>query len=277
MIELLQLSFMQNAILACFFGGTCLAVIGVCVTLMEIPFLGICMSHAAFLGAVLGLVCGFNPLLGALAVCAVTGMLVGPIADHAGTSANNILGVIFSAAMGLAFLLLSRIPGPKSEALNLIWGSILTISRLEVLVLGAITAAVLLLLVVFFKEVRAVLFNREIAAASGIADGVFYYGIIVISGLVVSASLNIVGGLLIASLLVNPANAANQLCSRLWSMCVVAALIAVGSCLAGLALSYWFAVPTGAVIVLVSSAAFLAAFIFSPKRRRVAGGGQEQA
>lgn len=267
MIELLHMSFMQNAVLASVFGGVCLSAIGVCVTLMEIPFLGICMSHSAFLGAIVGLTCGFNPLLGALLACGLTGLLVGPIADHAGTSSNNILGIIFSAAMGLAFLLLARLPGPKSEAMNLIWGSILTISRTEVAVLGAITAAVVLLLAVFYKEVRAVLFNREIAAASGIADGVFYYGIIVISGLVVSASLNIVGGLLIASLLVNPANAANQLCTRLWTLFVVAALIAVGSCLIGLALSYCFEVPTGAVIVLVSSAAFLAAFIFSPRRR----------
>lgn len=256
---------MQNAILASVFGGICLSAIGVCVTLMEIPFLGICMSHSAFLGAILGLSCGFSPLLGALLACALTGLLVGPFADRAGTSANNILGIVFSAAMGLAFLLLARLPGPKSEALNLIWGSILTISRTEVIVLALITAAVLLLLIVFYKEIRAVLFNREIAAASGIADGVFYYGIIVVSGLAISASLNIVGGLLIASLLVNPANAARQLCTRLWSMFALAACIAVGSCLLGLLLSYFFELPTGAVIVLVSSAAFLAAFVFSPR------------
>lgn len=268
MIELLNMSFMQNAILASVFGGVCLSAIGVCVTLMEIPFLGICMSHAAFLGAIVGLTCGFNPLLGALLACGLTSLLVGPIADQADTSSNNILGIIFSAAMGLAFLLLARLPGPKSEALNLIWGSILTISRSEVVILGAITVAVVLLLAIFYKEIRAVLFNREIAAASGIADGVFYYGIIVISGLVISASLNIVGGLLIASLLVNPANAAKQLCTRLWTLFAVAALIAVGSCLFGLTLSYCFEVPTGAVIVLVSSAAFLAAFILSPRRRQ---------
>jgi len=267
MTELLHLEFMQNAALACIFGGASLSMVGVCVTLMDIPFLGISMSHSAFLGAVVGLLLGFNPLLGAVAVCGVSGLIIGPVADRAGASANVVLGILFSATMGLAFLLLSRIPGPKTEALNLIWGSILTISRNEVALLGVILAASLVLLGVFLREIRAVLFDREIAAASGIAETVFYYGIIFISGLIISASLDIVGGLLIFSLLVNPASAAYQLTYRLPVMFLLSACFGVVSCFTGLALSYLLNVPTGAVIVLVSTALFLIAFAFSPKRR----------
>lgn len=267
MIEVFRLGFMQNAALACVFGGASLSIIGVCVTLMDIPFLGISMSHSAFLGAVVGLLCGFNPLLGAVVACGLSGLLIGPAADRAGASSNVILGILFSATMGLAFLLLARIPGPKTEALNLIWGSILTISRGEVMLLGVIFLATVLLLVLFFKEIVAVLFDREIAAASGVAEGLFYYGIIFFSGLIISASLDIVGGLLIFSLLVNPASAAYQMTYRLPMMFLLAAGFGVISCFAGLVVSYLFNVPTGAVIVLASSTVFLFAFIFSPKRR----------
>ena len=267
MIEPFQLAFMQNAALACVFGGASLSIIGVCVTLMDIPFLGISMSHSAFLGAVIGLLCGFDPVLGALAACAVSGMIIGPAADRAGASSNTILGIMFSTTMGLAFLLLARIPGPKTDALNLIWGSILTISRGEVVLLSVICLTTVLVLVVFFKEIAAVLFNREIAAASGIAEGLFYYGIILFSGLIISASLDIVGGLLIFSLLVNPASAAYQITYRLSMMFLLSAGFGVLSCFAGLIVSYLFNVPTGAVIVLASSTIFLFAFLFSPKRR----------
>ncbi|MBN2451286.1 MAG: metal ABC transporter permease [Lentisphaeria bacterium] len=259
---------MRNAALACLFGGASLSILGVCVTLMDIPFLGISMSHSALLGAIAGLLCGFDPLLGAIAACAISGVLIGPVADRAGASANVILGIVFSATMGLAFLLLTRIPGPKTEALNLIWGSILTISRREVWLLGIIFALTVLLLTVFFKEIAAVLFHREIAAASGIAADLFHYGIIFVSGLIVSASLDIVGGLLIFSLLVNPASAAYQLTYRLPTMFLLAALFGVASCFAGLLVSYLLNVPTGAVIVLASSTVFLLAFLFSPKRRQ---------
>lgn len=267
MVELLELSFFRNAVLACIFGGGALPLIGVFVTLMEIPFLGISMSHSAFLGAVAGLLLGFDPLFGAIAVCAVTGVVVGPLSDRSGSSFNSILAVLFSAVMGLALLLIARIPGPKSEALNLIWGSILTISMKEIVVLGCIFAGIVVLLFLFFKEISAVLFNREIAAACGIPEKPFYYGFIVIAGLLISASLDIVGGLLIFSLLVTPPGAAYQLTYRLRTMFLLSALFGIVSCFAGLYISYCFNVPTGAVIVLCSSVIYLFAVLLSPKRQ----------
>lgn len=265
MNELWQHAFFRHAVLACIFGGGGLSIIGVFVTLMDIPFLGMSMSHSAFLGAVIGLLAGFDPLLGAMLACALSGMLVGPLSDRAGSSSNSMLAIIFSATMGLAFLLLTRIPGPKSEALNLIWGSILTISAREIVILAVIFTVTTLLLIVFYKEISAILFSREIAASVGIPEKVFYYGVILFAGLLISASLDIVGGLLIFSLLVNPPAAAYQLTYRLRTMFWLSAVFGVASCFAGLYVSYQFDVPTGAVIVICSSCIYAFAFIFSPK------------
>ncbi|MBN2301170.1 MAG: metal ABC transporter permease [Lentisphaerae bacterium] len=267
MTELWQHEFFRNAVLACVLGGGGLSIIGVFVTLMDIPFLGISMSHSAFLGAIIGLLCGFDPFIGAIVACALSGLIVGPLSDKAGSSSNNALAVIFSATMGLAFLLLARIPGPKSEALNLIWGNILTISRKEITILAVIFSTTVALLVVFFKEISAVLFNREVAAASGIPEKVFYYGVILLAGLLISASLDIVGGLLIFALLVNPAGAARQLTYRLKTMFLFSVLFGIASCFAGLYVSYRFDVPAGAVIVLCSSGIYLIAFAVSAKRQ----------
>jgi len=266
-MELMQHAYFRHAVLACIFGGGALSLAGVFVTLMDIPFLGISMSHSAFLGAIIGLLFGFDPLFGAILTCSVSGVIVGPLSDRTGSSFNSILAVLFSAVMGLALLFVARIPGPKSEALNLIWGSILTISRREIVLLGVIFTGLITLLVIFFKEITAVLYSREIAAASGIPEKRFYYGFIVLAGLLISASLDIVGGLLIFSLLVTPPGAAYQLTYRLRTMFILSALFGIVSCFAGLALSYWFDAPTGAVIVLCSSAIYTLAFIFSPKRR----------
>jgi manganese/iron transport system permease protein len=267
MIDLLEHSFFRHAVAACILGGGGLSLIGVFVTLMDIPFLGISMSHSAFLGAVAGLLVGFNPLACAIIACAVTGMLIGPVSDRAGSSSNSVLAVIFSATMGLAFLLLAHIPGPKGRALNLIWGSILTISTADVVVLTGLFTVAVFLLCVYFKEISAVLFSREIAAASGIPEKVIYYGVILAAGLFISASLDIVGGLLIFALLVNPPGAAYQLTYRLRTMFVLSVLFGICSCFLGLYISYRFDVPTGAVIVLSSSLIYLFAFVLSPKRR----------
>jgi len=267
MIDLMEHAFFRHAVLACIFGGGALPLAGVFVTLMEIPFLGISMAHSAFLGAVAGLLFGFDPIFGALAVCTMTAILVGPMSDRSGSSFNSILAVLFSGVMGLALLLISRIPGPKSEALNLIWGSILTISQREILILGIIFAGIIGTLVVFFKEISSVLFNREIAAASGIPEKLFYYGFIIAAGLLISSSLDIVGGLLIFSLLVTPPGAAYLLTYRLKTMFVLSALFGMASCFAGLFVSFRFDAPAGAAIVLCSSGIYAAAFFLSPKRR----------
>jgi manganese/iron transport system permease protein len=265
--ELFGLSFVRHALLACLFGGAGLSIIGVFVVLMDIPFLGISMAHAAFLGAIAGLLLSIDPLVGALVVCALSALVVGPTAERARASSNVILAILFSATMGGGFLLMSFIPGPKSQALNLIWGSILTISRGEIQLLALLFAVVVILLAIFFKELSAVMFDREIAATSGISDRIFYYAIIFFAALIISASLNIVGGLLIFTLLVNPASAAYQLTYRLKTMFVLAASFGILTCLIGLVFSFYFNVPTGAVIVLASSLIFALAFVLSPKRR----------
>lgn len=263
-----QLKFVQNALWACIFGGGGLSLIGVFITLMEMPFLGISMSHSAFLGGIIGLLLGFNPLAGAFLICALSGLVIGPLADKTDSSTNNMLAIIFTATMGIAFLLLSFIPGPKSEALNLIWGSILTISRTEIIILSFIVTASVLLILIFYKELSAVLFHREIAASCGIPEKTFSYAIIFISGMIISASLDIVGGLLLFSLLVNPASAANQLSYNLKFLFILSAVFGIISCLGGLVLSYFFNIPTGAVVVLVSTLIYLLSAFFSPKKKR---------
>jgi len=117
---------MQNAIISAFLGGIACATIGVFVVLMHMPFIGVCMSHAAFAGALLGLWLGFNPLIGAFAFSLLAAAIIGPLADRGELSPETSLGVIFSFMLGIAFLFMGLMPGTKSGALELLWGSIIT-------------------------------------------------------------------------------------------------------------------------------------------------------
>ena len=267
MLEFLQYQFMQNAILASLLGGIACSIIGVFVVTMEIPFLGVSMSHSAFAGAILGLLLGLNPFAMALLFCILASLLIGPVADWADFNPDMAVGIIFSVMLGLAFLFLAMIPGPKTEALSLIWGSILTITKTEVILMSLICFTVIILLFVFFKEIQAVIFNREIARSVGIPERCIYYGVLFLSGAVIAANLNTIGGLLIFSLVINPAAAAYQLTYSLRNMFFISAVLGVFSCLLGLSFSYLFNLPTGAVIIITSSLVFFLCLIFSPKKR----------
>jgi manganese/iron transport system permease protein len=259
--------FMQNAILATLLGGIACGTIGVFVVLLHMPFIGVAMSHAAFAGALFGLWLGFDPIIGAFLFCIIGSAVIGPLADRGQLSPETSLGVIFSLMLGIAFLLIGVIPNTRSAALDLLWGSILTISRGDILLLGVVTFLVVAVVVVFGKEIKATVFNRNIALAVGIPATLILYGIIFLTGATITVTLRSIGGLLIFSLILNPAAAAYQLTYNIKRMFLLSAGFAVLSGWIGLLLSYLFDIPSGATIVITSSIIFALAAIFSPKRK----------
>jgi len=263
-------SFMQNAILAAVLGGVACATVGVFVVLMGMSFIGVCLAHAAFAGAVFGVLMGFNPLLGAFIFSLATAAIIGPLASKGELNLDTSIGVLFSLMLGLAFLFIGLMAiksNPLSDVYSLLWGSILTVSRTNVILLGIVAAIVVGLVILFYKEIRAVVFNRDIALAVGIPAGLIVYGILFLTGSTITVSLSPIGGLLIFSLIINPAAAAYQLTYNLKIMFLLSAVFAIVSGLIGLLVSYLFNVPTGATIVVTSSLIFGLAVLFSPKRK----------
>jgi manganese/iron transport system permease protein len=259
--------FMQNAIANTFLAGIACGIIGVFVVLLHMPFIGVAMSHAAFAGALLGLWLGFDPLLGAFVFCLGTAAIIGPLADRGQLSPEMSLGVIFSLMIGLAFLLIGIIPNTRSAALDLLWGNILANTRGDIITLGIVAALVVIIVLFFFKEIQATIFQRDIAKAVGIPATLIFYGILFLTGATITASFRAIGGLLIFSLILNPAAAAYQLTYSMKWMFILAAAFGVISGWLGLLFSYLFNLPSGATIIITSSFIFLVAVIFSPKRR----------
>ena len=263
--------FMQRALLATVLSGVACSLIGVLIVTMRLSFIGVCISHAAFAGALVGLHLGISPLSSSVVTSLLAAGVLGPLADKGNLSPDTAIGVVFSASIALAFLLLALLPGPKSEALGWLWGNVLTVSRENLWLLG-ITAGILTsLLLLFFKELQAVVFHRELAAASGLPATAVFYGVLMCSGVAITASLSAIGGLLVFSMVINPAATAYQFTYRLRRLFLLSVLFAVLAGWIGLALSAVFNLPSGAMIVLVSTAMLLVAVALSPKRR--AGGG----
>ena len=259
--------FLHRAILATLFAGVSCSIVGVLVVTMRVSFLGVCMSHAAFAGALLGLVISANPMWMAILASLVAAAALGPLADRGDFAPDTAIGIVFSSALGISFLLLSLIPGPKAEALSLLWGSVLTVTPGSLHLLAGVAGGSIVITGLLFKEIQTVVFNRELARSLGLPATWVFYGILVLSGLTTTASLNAIGGLLVFSLIVNPAAAAYQLTYSLKRMFALAAVFGVASGWIGLVLSWKLNLPTGALIILTSCAFFVIANAFSPKRR----------
>ena len=266
-LSILHYHFMQMAILAGVLGGVTCAVVGVFVVTMHLSFIGVCIAHAAFAGALLGLWLGFNPLLGALLFSLAAAAIIGPMADRGDLNPDTSIGIVFSFMLGLAFLFMGLMHGARTEVLNLLWGSILTVNQQDMIFLAATTAVIVGLVAAFYKEIQAVICHREVALAVGIPATIIFYGLLFSTGVTVTASLQSIGGLLIFSLILNPAAAAYQLTYSLKRMMFIAVGFGVLSCWVGLAASYFFDLPSGAAIVITSTIIFGLATAFSPKRK----------
>ena len=262
------LLFFAPIILAAALSGAACSLVGFFLTNMRMPFMGVCLAHAALAGALVGQFLGLPQWPFALAAATLTAGLVGPVADRGGVDLTVSLGILFSFMMGIGFMLIGLMPGPRSEALGLIWGSVLFVRTADLLAMGTLFVALLGFVALFDKELRAILFNRRLAVSLGIRATLIFYLLLFLAGAVATVHLNIVGGLMLYGLLVSPAAAAKQL-GRSYGSCLgLTVLIGVLGSLGGLALSYVLDVPTGASIVVVLSALFALSVPAGRIRRR---------
>jgi ABC-type Mn2+/Zn2+ transport system permease subunit len=267
---LLEFPVIQRAMIACVLAGFLTGLIGVFVVRMRLSAIGYSMAHGAFAGAALGVATAINPLATGLLFASGTAFMIGPIADKARLHADTITSIVFPLNMALAFVFLTLAPqvGLSSQAANVLWGSVISMTNTDLVYLVTLFAATLAIVYFVWKELFAIMFNRKLAEADGINTKLFIYLIIFMAGVVVTFSLKLVGGLLIYALLFNPASSALQFSENMRKIIIASPLIGMATTISGLFASLSFDLPVGSCIVIVSTAVFAISLLLSPKRRR---------
>jgi len=257
---MLDLIFWAPVMLGGLVAGGSSGLLSVFIVGMRIPFLGVCVAHAALAGAVFGALGGLEGnmlLLPALASSVLAALVLG-LADprKINMDTNVVMGLLFSVTMGLAFLgfgLFGVLGRSDHDVRSLLWGSLAYCRWDDVgLMLGAAMILVVFL-IAFGKEMRAILFSRTDAQAAGIHATAVWTSFLVLTAVIMTVNFQTVGGLMIYSLVTNPAAAAFQLVKGFRKVMLLAALLGAASGLGGFLLSAVTDLPSGAVIVLLSS------------------------
>jgi ABC-type Mn2+/Zn2+ transport system permease subunit len=158
-----------------------------------------------------------------------------------------------------------------------LFGSILAVSGDDIWITVGLSAAVLILVLLFFKELLFVVFDAEMAAVTGVPAARIYFLLISLIALTVVLSIKVVGIVLVSALLVTPAAAAYQLTENFRRMMLLSILIGVASTVGGLLLSYELGTASGPTIVLLSTLIFFISALLSPRRWRRRPSLQENA
>ncbi|MCK4266047.1 MAG: metal ABC transporter permease [Thermoplasmata archaeon] len=266
----LPLMLLLTSVLGSILAGFVCSMMGIFVVRMNISSIGFTMSHAAFAGAAFGIWLDIDPLFSALLFASLTALLLGPLSDKAKLSAEVITGVLFSLMIAMAFIFLSLNPGEAASgaALRILWGSIFSIGWYDLLYLWLLSFAILMFVILFYKEILAMMFNRKMAESSGINTKALYMLILFLTGFAVALSLKLVGGLLVFALIVNPTSTAYQFFYDFKKIVIFSPIIGIASCLVGFLLSLQIDFPIGASIVIVSALFFAFSLVISPKGKR---------
>ena len=257
------MDYLIPILLAGLLGGASAGLAGLYIVGMRMPFVGVCLAHAAMAGAVWGRLFGLPELPSALAVSVTASATLALLGrGRLRLDANVALGVLFSMMMGLVFLGIGLSPGAKGPLLGLLWGSIVFVSWREVIWIAAASGVFFLFALLFSKEMCAILFSRSLAAATGLHERLVLLAFLVLCGATLTVNLSTVGGLMIYTLISVPAAAAFQLCRGYRATALCSAALGAGCSLGGFLVAYQlreFEVPVGACIVIVSVLVFFAA------------------
>lgn len=262
--------FLLPSILGAILAGFACSTMGNFVVRMNLSSIGYCMSHAAFAGAAFGLLITVDPMLTAVLFAIITAMVLGPLAEKARLESNVVIGFMFSFMIALAFVFLYAKPGEAAtgKALSILWGSLFSVDFNDVILLSVLSFILLVFIIVFYKELIAVMFNRKMAESVGINTRIFYFAVLFFTGFAVALSLKIVGGLLVFALIINPTSTSYQFFFDFKKIMIFSPIFGIVSCLIGFYFSWFYDFPIGASIVIVSAVMFAIAIVVSPKRKR---------
>ena len=257
--EPFRYDFMQRAFVTALLVGVLCSTMGTYVVLRRLSFIGDGIAHASFAGIVIAYLRGADYYIGAGIVAVLTAVGIGYVHRRGRISLDTTIGVLFTAAFALGIFLMSRQRTYSVDLQSFLFGDILSVGVRDVWTIIALGLAVIVSIAVLYRALLYTSFDPVVAQASGINAPFVEYALLVMLALTIIISLQAVGIILVAALLVTPAAAAYQLTSRFSSMMALAACFGALCAVGGLYLSYYLAASSGATIVLFATLLFFAA------------------
>jgi manganese/iron transport system permease protein len=262
----------RGAIAAALVGGLC-AVVGTYVVLRGMAFFGDALAHSILPGLAVGYLTtgGGNRrtlFWWALGTAILVSFGIGTVSSKGKLREDTAIGIVFAGMFALGIALISTVRGYAVDLAHFLFGNVLGVSGGDLVLIGAFGGAVLLLVLLFYKEFLVISFDPDLAATLRLPTGFLHHLLLVMVATTVVVALKAVGVALTIAMLVIPAATSYLLTKRLPGMMAVGAVLGVLSGIAGIYLSYWTGIASGAAIVLVSVALFLVGLAVRPLMKR---------
>lgn len=255
LFEMLSYPFMVRAFVVGILVALCSALLGVSLVLKRYSMIGDGLSHVGFGAMAVAAAMNAAPLAVAIPVVIAAAALLLRISGSSRIKGDAAIALISTSSLAVGVMVISMTTGMNTDVYNYMFGSILAMSREDVVLSVTLAVVVLALYIFFYQKIFAITFDETFARATGVKAGLYNTMIAVLTAVTIVLGMRMMGALLISSLIIFPALTAMRACRTFRSVTIHAAFISVICLIAGLLMSYLGGTPAGASVVMANIAA----------------------
>ncbi len=245
--------FLINALLAGIAVALVAGPLGSFAVWRRMAYFGDTLAHSSLLGITFGLLLGVNLNLAVAIGCLLLALVLVGMQNNRFLATDTLLGILSHSTLALGLVCVSLFSGTRIDLLAYLFGDILSVNRVDLITIWAVSTVVIAALVRLWKPLLAITVHEELAQVEGIPVGKIRTALMLLMALVIAIAMKVVGVLLITALLIIPAAASRRLTHTPEAMAIVAsALGSIAVCL-GMAASYFWDSPAGPSIVLATT------------------------
>ncbi|QUH31182.1 metal ABC transporter permease [Vallitalea guaymasensis] len=258
--------FMQNAIISIILASIVCGIIGTIVVEKKLVMMSGGIAHASFGGIGLGFLLGFEPIIGGLLFAVISAIAIVSIKRRTNTTSDTIIGMLWSLGMALGILFISLTPGYPPDMTTYLFGDILTVSVKDIYLMVILTLFILISSFALFNYIKSYLFDEIFLSSKGVNTTFLEYFLFILIALSIVILIKVVGIILVITLLTVPPAISKLITYNFNIIILLSSIVGIILCFLGLVFSYYFNIPSGATIIILSSVAyFITALIKSKK------------
>ncbi len=269
--EILSFTFMQRALIVGIPVALCAALLGVSLILKRYSMIGDGLSHVGFGALALAAALNLAPLEVAIPIVIVSAFFLLRISQNSKINGDGAIAIVSSSALAIGIVVTSITGGLNTDLYSYLFGSILALSHQDVILSLVLCAIVLFLYIFFYNKIFSVTFDENFSLATGTNAKAYNMVIALLTAMTVVLGMQIMGTLLISSLIIFPGLSAMRVFKSYRSVVISAAIQSVFCVALGLLLSFYTETASGATIVCVNLVCFIVFSIIGFFRRRSTG------
>ena len=255
--EMMSYPFLVRAVIVGILVTLCAALLGVSLVLKRYSMIGDGLSHVGF-GA-LAIATAFNmaPLQVSIPVVVLAAFLLLRLSENSKIKGDAAIALISTGSLAVGVMVISITTGMNVDVCNYMFGSILALSKDDVVLSIILSIVVLILYVLFYSKIFAVTFDESFSKATGIKAELYNMLIALLTAITIVIGMRLMGALLISSLIIFPSLTSMRIFKSFKSVVISSAVLSVICFLVGIVISYVYSTPAGASVVSVNITAFI--------------------